>query len=156
MRGQLGEDGSGSTPRAGPAVPSMPTNGRAVCTNEPRWRAQSQSIRVGISVVICGLPPRTLINRIDWLSSFANEVPFVHAAEQLMGIEAPPRAVWIRTVLTELSRIATFLLFLGEMGLQVGAHARRSTASATVSTSSTSSRPSPVGVSTPTSTALAG
>ena len=43
------------------------------------------------------------------------------AAEQLMGIEAPPRSVYIRTVLTELSRIATFLLFLGEMGLQVGA-----------------------------------
>ena len=63
----------------------------------------------------------TLINRIDWLSSFANEVPFIHAAEQLMGIEAPPRAEWIRTALTELSRIATFLLFLGEMGLQVGA-----------------------------------
>jgi NADH-quinone oxidoreductase subunit D len=63
----------------------------------------------------------TLINRIDWLSSFANEVPFIHAAEQLMGIEAPARAEWIRTILTELSRIATFLLFLGEMGLQVGA-----------------------------------
>src|SRR3954462_12247911 len=38
----------------------------------------------------------TLINRIDWLSSFANEVPFVHGAEQLMGVEAPPRAQWIR------------------------------------------------------------
>lgn len=63
----------------------------------------------------------TLINRIDWLSSFANEVPFVHGAEKLMGIEAPPRAVYIRTILTELSRIATFILFLGEMGLQVGA-----------------------------------
>jgi NADH-quinone oxidoreductase subunit D len=63
----------------------------------------------------------TLINRIDWLSSFANEVPFIHAAEELMDIEAPPRAVYIRTVLTELSRIATFLLFLGEMGAQVGA-----------------------------------
>ena len=63
----------------------------------------------------------TLINRIDWLSSFANEVPFVHAAEQLMDIEAPPRAQYIRTILTELSRIATFYLFLGEMGLQVGA-----------------------------------
>jgi NADH-quinone oxidoreductase subunit D len=63
----------------------------------------------------------TLINRIDWLSSFANEVPFITAAEQLMGIEAPPRAQYIRTTLTELSRIATFLLFLGEMGLQVGA-----------------------------------
>jgi NADH-quinone oxidoreductase subunit D len=63
----------------------------------------------------------TLINRIDWLSSFANEVPFIAAAEQLMGIEPPPRALYIRTILTELSRIATFLLFLGEMGLQVGA-----------------------------------
>jgi NADH-quinone oxidoreductase subunit D len=63
----------------------------------------------------------TLINRIDWLSSFANEVPFIHGAELLMGIEAPPRAQYIRTILTELSRIATFVLFLGEMGLQVGA-----------------------------------
>jgi NADH-quinone oxidoreductase subunit D len=63
----------------------------------------------------------TLINRIDWLSSFANEVPFIHAAEKLMDVEAPPRAEWIRTALTEMSRIATFLLFLGEMGLQVGA-----------------------------------
>ena len=63
----------------------------------------------------------TLINRIDWLSSFANEVPFIHAAEQLMGIQAPPRAEYMRTIFTELSRIATFLLFLGEMGLQVGA-----------------------------------
>jgi len=63
----------------------------------------------------------TLINRIDWLSSFANEVPFIGAAEQLMGIQAPPRAQYLRTILTELSRIATFVLFLGEMGLQVGA-----------------------------------
>jgi NADH-quinone oxidoreductase subunit D len=63
----------------------------------------------------------TLINRIDWLSSFANEVPFIGAAEKIMGIEAPPRAMYIRTILTELSRIATFILFLGEMGLQVGA-----------------------------------
>jgi NADH-quinone oxidoreductase subunit D len=63
----------------------------------------------------------TLINRIDWLSSFANEVPFIHGAELLMGIEAPPRAQYIRTILTELSRIATFLLFLGEMGVQLGA-----------------------------------
>ncbi len=63
----------------------------------------------------------TLINRIDWLSSFATEVPFIHGAELLMGIEAPARAQSIRTILTELSRIATFVLFLGEMALQVGA-----------------------------------
>ena len=45
----------------------------------------------------------TLINRIDWLGSFANEVPFILAAEKLMEIEAPPRAQWIRTILFELS-----------------------------------------------------
>ncbi len=39
----------------------------------------------------------TLINRIDWLGSFANEVPFILAAEHLMEVEAPPRATWIRT-----------------------------------------------------------
>jgi NADH-quinone oxidoreductase subunit D len=63
----------------------------------------------------------TLVNRIDWLGSFANEVPFILAAERLMGIEAPPRARWIRTLLFEMSRIANVGLFLGEMGLQVGA-----------------------------------
>ncbi|GIU84381.1 MAG: NADH-quinone oxidoreductase subunit D 1 [Acidimicrobiales bacterium] len=63
----------------------------------------------------------TLINRIDWLGSFANEVPFILAAEKLMEIEAPPRAQWIRTILFEMSRIANIVLFLGEMGLQLGA-----------------------------------
>src|ERR1700716_732895 len=47
----------------------------------------------------------TLVNRIDWLSSFCNEVPFILAAEKLMGVEAPPRAQWIRTILFELGRI---------------------------------------------------
>jgi NADH-quinone oxidoreductase subunit D len=63
----------------------------------------------------------TLVNRIDWLSSFANEVPFVLAAEKLMEVEAPPRAQWIRTAFFELSRIANITLFIGEMGLQLGA-----------------------------------
>jgi NADH-quinone oxidoreductase subunit D len=63
----------------------------------------------------------TLINRIDWLSSFANEVPFILAAEKLMEVEAPARAQTIRTILFEMSRIANIGLFLGEMGLQLGA-----------------------------------
>ena len=63
----------------------------------------------------------TLINRIDWLGSFANEVPFILAAEKLMEVEAPPRAQWIRTILFELSRIANITLFLGDMGVQLGA-----------------------------------
>ena len=63
----------------------------------------------------------TLINRIDWLGSFANEVPFILAAETLMDIEAPPRAQWIRTILFELSRIANISLFVGDMALHIGA-----------------------------------
>ena len=63
----------------------------------------------------------TLVNRIDWLGSFANEVPFILAAERLMEVEAPPRAQWIRTALFELSRIANVVLFLGDMAVQLGA-----------------------------------
>ncbi|MBV9936373.1 MAG: NADH-quinone oxidoreductase subunit D [Actinobacteria bacterium] len=63
----------------------------------------------------------TLVNRIDWLGSFANEVPFILAAEKLMDIEAPPRAQYIRTVLFEMARIANITLFLGDMAAQLGA-----------------------------------
>ena len=63
----------------------------------------------------------TLVNRIDWLGSFANEVPFILACEKLMEVEAPPRAQHIRTILFELSRIANVSLFLGDLGVQLGA-----------------------------------
>lgn len=62
----------------------------------------------------------TLVNRIDWLGSFANEVPFILAAEKLMEIEAPPRAQAIRTILFELSRLGNISLFLGDLGIQLG------------------------------------
>ena len=62
----------------------------------------------------------TLVNRIDWLGSFANEVPFILAAEQLMEVEAPERAQWIRTILFEMSRLGHMIMFLGDMGVQVG------------------------------------
>jgi len=38
-----------------------------------------------------------------------------------MGVEAPPRAQHIRTILFELSRIANLSLFLGDLGVQLGA-----------------------------------
>jgi NADH-quinone oxidoreductase subunit D len=63
----------------------------------------------------------TLVNRIDWLSHFANEVPFILAAEQLMGVEAPPRSQYIRTIFFEMARIANVTLFLGDMAAQLGA-----------------------------------
>ena len=48
-------------------------------------------------------------------------MPFILAAEQLMEVEAPPRAMWIRTILFELSRIANVSLFIGDLALQLGA-----------------------------------
>jgi NADH-quinone oxidoreductase subunit D len=63
----------------------------------------------------------TLVNRIDWLGHFANEVPFILGAEQLMNIEAPPRAQYIRTIFFELARQANITLFLGDLGAQIGA-----------------------------------
>ena len=79
----------------------------------------------------------TLINRIDWLGSFANEVPFILAAEELMEVEAPPRAQWLRTIFFEMARIANLTLFLGDMGVQLGALTPVFYPSATASTCST-------------------
>lgn len=62
-----------------------------------------------------------LVNRIDWVSGFANEVPFVAAIEKLMGIEAPPRAQYIRLILTEMARISSHLVFASSYPLELGA-----------------------------------
>jgi len=62
-----------------------------------------------------------LVNRIDWVSGFANEIPFVVAAERLMGVEAPPRAQYIRMILTEMARISSHLVFLSSYPLELGA-----------------------------------
>jgi NADH-quinone oxidoreductase subunit D len=62
-----------------------------------------------------------LINRIDWVSGFANEVAFVRAVEKLMDIEPTPRAQMIRLILTELTRISNHLLFASSFPLELGA-----------------------------------
>lgn len=62
-----------------------------------------------------------LINRIDWVSGFANEVPFIVGVERLLGVEAPPRAQYIRLVLTELTRISNHLVFASSYPLELGA-----------------------------------
>jgi NADH-quinone oxidoreductase subunit D len=63
----------------------------------------------------------TLINRIDWVSGYANEVPFLVAAEKLMEIEVPERAQYIRLILTEMARISSHLVFQGSYPLELGA-----------------------------------
>jgi NADH-quinone oxidoreductase subunit D len=62
-----------------------------------------------------------LANRHDWLSAFANELGVVLAAEQMLGMEVPVRAVWARTLLAELNRLLNHLMFLGSYPLELGA-----------------------------------
>ena len=59
--------------------------------------------------------------RMDYLSFQANELAFVMAIEKLLGIEVPPKAVWMRMLLCELNRIHSHLVWLGTSALELGA-----------------------------------
>jgi NADH-quinone oxidoreductase subunit D len=63
----------------------------------------------------------TIVNRIDWVSGYANEVPFIVAAEKLMELEVPERAQYIRLILTEMARISSHLVFNASYPLELGA-----------------------------------
>lgn len=63
----------------------------------------------------------TNVTRMDYVSPLFNELVFCMAAEQLLGIEVPPRAQWIRMLMTELNRIASHLLFQATNGMDIGA-----------------------------------
>ncbi len=62
-----------------------------------------------------------LINRIDWVAGYANEIPFIVAAERLMGLEVPERAQYIRLILTEMARVSSHLIFMASYPLELGA-----------------------------------
>jgi NADH-quinone oxidoreductase subunit D len=62
-----------------------------------------------------------LANRHDWLSAFSNELGVVLGVEAMLGMEVPERAVWLRTLLAELNRVLSHLMFLGSYPLELGA-----------------------------------
>lgn len=62
-----------------------------------------------------------LLNRIDWVSGYANEIPFMVAAEKLMELEVPDRAQYIRLILTEMARISSHMVFMASYPLELGA-----------------------------------
>jgi NADH-quinone oxidoreductase subunit D len=63
----------------------------------------------------------TYPERIDYLSFQNNELVFVLAIEKLLGLEIPPKASWMRTLLCELNRIHSHLVWLGTSALELGA-----------------------------------
>ncbi len=60
-------------------------------------------------------------DRLDYLSPLANNVAYAMSVEKLLKIEAPPRAQFIRTICCELARLASHLVWLGSMAMDVGA-----------------------------------
>src|SRR5919202_1051633 len=63
----------------------------------------------------------TYPERIDYLAFQNNEYVFVAAIEKLLGLEVPPKAVWMRMLLNELNRIHSHLVWLGTAALELGA-----------------------------------
>lgn len=61
------------------------------------------------------------VDRMDYVAAVSNGLGYCEAVEKLLVVEAPPRARVIRTILTELQRIASHLLWLGTHALDIGA-----------------------------------
>jgi len=63
----------------------------------------------------------TVTDRMNYISPLANNIAWHGAVEKLLGIDLPPRAKYIRTILCELARISDHLLCNGAVGLDTGA-----------------------------------
>ncbi len=63
------------------------------------------------------------MDRLDYVSMMCNEHGYVRAIENLMGIEAPVRAQYIRTMFDEITRILNHLMWIGSNALDLGAMA---------------------------------
>jgi NADH-quinone oxidoreductase subunit D len=61
------------------------------------------------------------VDRMDYVAAVSNGLGYCEAVEKLLNTEAPPRARYIRVILTELNRIASHQLWLGTHALDIGA-----------------------------------
>ncbi|MGH8147142.1 MAG: NADH-quinone oxidoreductase subunit D [Rhodanobacteraceae bacterium] len=63
------------------------------------------------------------MDRLDYVSMMCNEHAYVRAIEQLVGVTPPERALWIRTLFDEVTRILNHLMWIGSNALDLGAMA---------------------------------
>jgi NADH:ubiquinone oxidoreductase subunit D len=62
-----------------------------------------------------------LISRCEWLAGMNGDYLVAAAVEELAAITVPERAQWLRTLVLELSRLASHIFWFGDLGLEVGA-----------------------------------
>jgi NADH-quinone oxidoreductase subunit D len=62
----------------------------------------------------------TVVDRMNYISPFANEVSWFHTVEKLLGLELTPRCKYLRTILAELARISDHLLCVAAAALDLG------------------------------------
>jgi NADH-quinone oxidoreductase subunit D len=60
-------------------------------------------------------------DRLDYLSSLLNNLAYVQTIEKLMKVEVPERAEYIRVIMAELQRIASHLVYLASMSIDLNA-----------------------------------
>jgi NADH-quinone oxidoreductase subunit D len=61
-----------------------------------------------------------LIERVCGICSHAHSTCFIQAVEEIAALEVPKRALYIRTIIAELERIHSHLLWLGVAGHEIG------------------------------------
>jgi NADH-quinone oxidoreductase subunit D len=62
-----------------------------------------------------------LTDRMDYLNSLGNNLAYALSIEKLVGCEIPERATVLRVLLAELTRLASHVMFIGAMALDLGA-----------------------------------
>jgi NADH-quinone oxidoreductase subunit D len=62
-----------------------------------------------------------LTDRINYLDPLSNNLCYALTVEKLLSLEVPPKAMWMRVLLAELSRLNSHLIWLGTHAMDIGA-----------------------------------